>query len=163
MPLRKGIMKKNTNIITRISNRNNIDIIASNHEARQHLNQIFDNYTELKARGIPIVEESMTAEGIAVHYENSPLASVKFQEYLREGDKKKCCWMIDQLREMILRSSDIFEGRNTIAETMNLPDVDMGVVLKHGFVDMTFGNCFLRQDSLVFFDQEWMEEYIPLS
>lgn len=151
------------NIITRISNRNNIDIIASNHEARQHLNQIFDNYTELKARGIPIVEESMTAEGIAVHYENSPLASVKFQEYLREGDKKKCCWMIDQLREMILRSSDIFEGRNTIAETMNLPDVDMGVVLKHGFVDMTFGNCFLRQDSLVFFDQEWMEEYIPLS
>lgn len=31
-----------------------------------------------------------------------------------------------------------------------------------GFLDMTFSNCFLRNDELIFFDQEWIEENTPV-
>ena len=39
---------------------------------------------------------------------------------------------------------------------------DYGVILKNGYIDMTLSNCFFEHGELIFFDQEWKFEQVPL-
>ena len=152
-------------LVTKIDTQKHVDITCTSAEARHHLVQIHQNYCSLQARGVPMVSQHLQDNKIRMDYIEAPLASTVFQQALREGRKGTCLAMIDELKKYILLSSEIEKNKNEIAEVMDAGSLSekMGVVLKTGYVDMTFVNFFATKASLLCFDQEWAIPNIPVS
>lgn len=64
---------------------------------------------------------------------------------IRNGEIEKAKQWMDRFYEMILHSSDLISAEE-------------GQALKHGFIDLTFENCFTKGEQFLVFDQEWMED-----
>lgn len=150
-------------VITRITDQKQVQIIPACEAARKHIDAIYENYCELKERGIPNVSLRRNGDFLNIAYFNSELVTEVYQRALLAGDEVKCKQILDEIKEMVLRSSELTVERNAIVEELGCTDTDMGPVLRHGFVDMTVGNCIVSKEGLVCFDQEWREDNIPVS
>ena len=150
-------------VITRITDQKHVQVLPASDMAQEHIDTIYDNYCELRARGVPIVAVNRNGSALDIEYYSSELAVDVYQRALLAGDAAKCRQMLDEIKALILRSSELAAGGNTIAEALGCTETDMGPVLRHGFVDLTVANCIVSQEGLVCFDQEWREENIPLS
>lgn len=120
-------------------------------KAKEHLCQLIQNTELLQKRGIACVPQSALHDGVTTAERIvAPRADSVFAEAFSNGDQNLMVRMVEQLRSSLLKSSELHEK-------------DGELVLKEGFVDLTFRNSFWINGSLVFFDQEWVCPDIPLS
>jgi hypothetical protein len=78
---------------------------------------------------------------------------------------KEICVLLDSIYAEILQSSEEAPWQDNILYTFGLgivPDKEKyGPILKTGYIDMMPRNAFWYQDSIYWFDQEWVLENVP--
>lgn len=135
-------------------------------QAKKHIKDIAVYRKELSSRGVSILEPVEMREGLyeRMNFVYAQKSDGYFRSLLKAGNMQDATKCIELLKACLLKSSDISLQGNTVAEKVGIEDAGYGSVLKHGYIDMTFVNSFyISEDKLLFFDQEWKLENIPLS
>jgi GT2 family glycosyltransferase/SAM-dependent methyltransferase len=160
----RGEARKEYRCFTIINNENKVIKYPAHPKSVKHIKNIYDNYLYLTSKGIKQIdqfyENNRLSSGI-VPYKRADLA---FDEALVTNNLKPIYFLIDKLKENLLKSSDFETEKNILVDLGYLnKDEYKGAILKYGFIDMTFYNAFVINNELVFFDQEWKIENIPLN
>lgn len=120
-------------------------------EGRKRLEDMMEYATDLKARGIDVVDMELTDTGICMPYIEAPVGQLYLKELFLK-DAGAFLEAMDQFRDEILKSSDVIGGN---------ADDELGLTLQYGYLDMVPLNSFYLDGSFVFFDQEFRKERYP--
>lgn len=122
--------------------------------------QLMSNLKFLECRGIEVVSCKFEKSYMLMPY----IDQVNYSIYLVETAKKSKDNFLNALKMWygdILRSSDIAEKKLCNPYFKNISEENRGVILKYGFLDLIPMNCFGDIDRRIYFDQEFVEEFIP--
>ena len=160
----KGEVHKKYRVSTVIDSEDNVYKIPVHPDACEHIAATADNMSYLAAKGISMIPFTVTQNIICSKKKQGTSAQEIFQNALEKDDLKFIEQMIDQLRECLRKSSDFVDSNDNIIVENGLATEkkDFGPILKKAFIDMTFYNAFWENNELVFFDQEWCFEKVPL-
>ena len=163
----KGEMYREFRVSTVIDSKGKAYKLPMHEDAKLHVTRIKENYEYLKNRGIRMLPLKEDGDGrIYTDIYEGEIAQRVFRKALLRNDRGKLGELISLLREALLQSSDHsrYTLNNIIVKNhLGREDVDYGIILQKAFVDMTFFNAFLKDGKLVFFDQEWCFEHMPLN
>ncbi|WP_312647414.1 glycosyltransferase [Aminipila sp.] len=159
----RGECKKDYKIVTTIDTEGTVRKIPTTKEAEKHIQQILDNTTNLKKRGINVLEYNLNDNILCTPFYNGKKADKVFEESIKTNDFKTICLLVDSLRKSIFKSSDISKSDYNILEESGLyqKQYNYGTILEKGYIDMTFYNAFFENGELTFYDQEWCFDKIP--
>jgi SAM-dependent methyltransferase len=156
-------IKKEYRITTTIDSDGNVVKLPFNSFANSHLHDIYNNNEYLKNRGIDVVDTQLENNTLKLKMFNGLRGDKAFKNYLVNNDLKQLYALIDLLRENLLKSSSVSEiGKNILIEKEMGNNCDYGIILKNGFIDMDFKNCFYHNNTLKFFNQETVKPDVPL-
>jgi GT2 family glycosyltransferase/2-polyprenyl-3-methyl-5-hydroxy-6-metoxy-1,4-benzoquinol methylase len=159
----RGEAKKEYRCLTTIDNKNKVTKYPTYTESKKHIKNMYDNYLYLKGRGIKQIEQFYRDGKLWSVFVSYKRADIVFEEALATGDLGAIHHLIDQLKRNLTKSSDIEIEKNIFVDLgYHNKDEYNGIILKYGFIDMTFYNAFVVKNELVFFDQEWEIENVPL-
>ncbi len=157
-----NMRKKEYKIITKISPQI-VTKQAYIDEENSHIRQIKQNIIRLKELGFNICEEEQNniiispyiAKPTMDEYLKNLLEQDKINEFKQELDK----WY-NYINNKIEKNDGI---QNILKKySIDVPEEAKLIILKDGFVDLTFTNVFYNGNEYVLFDQEWYEEGVPL-
>jgi len=132
-------------------------------QAKAHLDNIVYNTQVLAERKIPVLEMRLENNKIIYPWVNYKRADDIFQDYLNEGDIRKINNLIILLEDALRKSSNIvISTENHISIVLSTPLEKEEEILEDGYIDMTFVNSFYDGSKLIFFDQEWKFDKIPI-
>lgn len=157
----KGECKKQYRVSTLIYADGRVEKQAMHERAVCHLYEMYQCERELEKRGIRVLKSKLENQKIVMPYHKGVIAEDYFHQLLQENDEGRIRELLKILRESIQKSSEAVLGKNMIWKIKDTKK-DYGVILENGYVDMTFSNCFFEEGALIFFDQEWKFENIPL-
>lgn len=157
--------KEEYQIGTKISNDRSVIKFALHDDGIAHLKQTVENEKSIKEHGLLTLGSYMDTDVMRVPYSTDESFEKQFVRTCMTGSIDDAIYLIEKLYEQILKSSDVVSSDNNILYSF-LPEmrndgVDYGLVLKNGYLDMTFRNAFVHDDELVWYDQEWMLENVP--
>lgn len=119
-------------------------------ESEKHIQQIQKNTQELMARGIPCLANVETGNGgIKTERVSFPRGDRALITALESGNYALAFAIIDRLKQYLQKSGEV---------TL----VGGELVLEEGYPDLTLRNSFWVNEDLLFFDQEWKTENVPL-
>lgn len=161
----RGESKKEYRITTTIDNQGNVVKTAAHPLALAHLMRTYENGQYLKKRDISVID---------YHFKNNKLHSKVFTgrkaddvfiSFLKANDFEAAYRLIDKLKDCLQKSSEPASAEENIINQISLSEksYNYGIILKDGFVDMTFYNSFYEAGELIFFDQEWRFPNLPLN
>ena len=127
---------------------NKVEKVATYKEGCDKLQKILSNTEELIERNVPVVPMKEENDRLVMPFIEAESALI-FMQKLLERDTGAFIRLVDQLREMIINSSEIVEVN------------ELGVILKKGYVDLVLHNAFWQNNGFVFIDQEFFEENYP--
>lgn len=161
----KGEVYKDFRVNTIMDNTNRVYKIPMHKNARTHINNIVANTEYLAGRGVAVL--AVIREGSSIYSEKYSGVSAQrlFQNALEKNQIDLIHKLIDELKKNYVKSSDIVEYNvnNVIVKNqLNDKEIDYGPILQKAFIDMTFYNAFWENGQLIFFDQEWCFERVPL-
>src|SRR5699024_7588369 len=112
----------------------------------------------------PVMENDTLVSPI----ENAVSAEEQIKRYLRNSECSDIVHIVEVLKQNLLQTSELTLyciEQNNIEKVLSLPagKYAMGTILANGYIDMNFNNCFWKNGQLIFFDQEWMVENIPVN
>lgn len=161
----KGEVYKEYRVSTVIDNAGNVYKQPMHRDALLHIHRIQENTEYLKKCGIPILPVSLEGYRLRSEYHRGQSAQQVFRRALNDNDLPTVYKLLDCLKDSLLKSSEAVEyninnflAEHGIAES----GVDYGDILQKAFVDMTFYNAFWEEGGLLFYDQEWCFERLPL-
>lgn len=157
----KGECKKEYRVSTLIYADGTVEKRAVHEKAIAHLSAILRHEQELEQRGIRILKSRLKDRRLVMPYYQGVTAEDHFHQLLQNHDEKGIRRLFHVLSENIIKSSETFSGKSLIEQICNTHK-DYGIILKNGYIDMTLSNCFFERGDLIFFDQEWKFEQIPL-
>jgi len=162
----KGEVHKEYRVSTIIDNCNNVYKVPMHENAKMHIQNILQNTKHLAEHGVKV---------LPVELEEGKLKSIKFDGMIAQSvftdalscdDKNTVYKLINRLKEAYLLSSFVVEyniNNILIDNALAKDDFNYGLILQKAFVDMTFYNSFWVDDELIFFDQEWCYDRVPLN
>jgi len=160
----RGEAKKEYRSFTTIDNKNKAIKYPAHKKSINHVKNIYDNYLYLRKKGIKQINQFYKKDRLISDIVPYKRADLVFEEALVANNLKLIYSLIDKLKENLLKSSDFEIEKNILVDLGYLrKDEYKGAILKYGFIDMTFYNAFVVNNELVFFDQEWKIENIPLN
>lgn len=104
---------------------------------------------DLKCHGIDVVDMNITEEGLVMPYVDAPTGQLALKEAMLTG-KDRFLEMLDTFKNSIMRSSEI-----------EIDDVNLGPILRYGYIDMVPLNSFYVEGKYIFFDQEFRIDHYP--
>ena len=116
-------------------------------QGQQHINDIIENQKLYK--GHDLVPYRMVEDHLEMPFLEAQSLNQVLSDAIRRKDTEQIEKWVTTLCEHVKKSSSI-ESRNTED------------VLRHGFLDLIFRNCFLVDGDFVFFDQEWLDVDVPM-
>jgi GT2 family glycosyltransferase/2-polyprenyl-3-methyl-5-hydroxy-6-metoxy-1,4-benzoquinol methylase len=160
----RGEARKEYRCFTIIDNKNKVIKYPAHLKSENHIRNVYSNYLYLKRRGIKQIDQYYKKNRLYMDFVFHKRADLIFEEALVANDLKPIYSLIDKLKENLLKSSDFETEKNILVDLgyFNKGEYN-GAILKYGFIDMTFYNAFIVDNELVFFDQEWKIENIPLN
>ena len=135
-----------------------------NAKSKKHLEQMMDNIKNLNSKNIKILDEAYE-DKVVSKFINLKLASQLVSDNIERP--QEIIKILNKYKEKILTiSTEYDENEKTIFEKY-IPDIDKNILskfryLKDGYWDMILKNCFIIDEECVFFDQEWVEENVPV-
>lgn len=162
----KGEVYKDFRVNTVMDSENRVYKIPMHKNAVTHIDNIVDNTKCLSERGVPVLAVYREQDSIYSEKHNGVLAQKLFREALEDGCIETIYKLIDALKDSFLKSSNTVEYNiNNILVKNDLHDdgIEYGLILQKAYIDMTFYNAFWEDDHLLFFDQEWCFERVPLN
>lgn len=151
-------------LITKIKN----DIVQKqeeNEEAKKHIEEIAQNIKKLEKYNFKILDR----------YENDVLFShlIKNKETLdidlakNSNNMQYIVDILSKIKEELLKHSvryDSIDNKETIKKYLSIDEEILKELnyIEYAFYDMVPKNCFYINKEFYFFDQEWMEKYLPV-
>lgn len=118
-----------------------------------------DNLNELSARGIKVVPNRDLGDAISMPFIKAELLTSYLVKVVKT-DILHFWQMLDVWYQDILLSSD--EVLNMCdARFENIPSAQRGIILKKAYIDMVPLNCFVEDNKLRYFDQEFTLDNVP--
>ncbi len=161
----KGEVYREFRVSTVLDNKDHVYKMPMHKDAKAHINSIIENTNALIKRGIQMLPIKVE-DGIILsdrYYGTS--AQTAFEEALERNDTAAVHRLIDCLNANLLKSSECVDYNiNNIIDKNRLCEskVNYGLILQKAYIDMTFYNSFWENGELIFFDQEWCFERVPL-
>lgn len=161
----KGEVYQRYRVNTLIDNENNVYKIPVHEKASSHIMNIYRNYECLKNRGVQMIETGLENGIVSSKIFTGMSAQEYFLDLLVQNDMLSICKLIEAFRGALLLSSEAVHGGPNIMDEIFDDEMsyDFGIVLKQGYIDMTLYNAFYQNDSLIFYDQEWCFDNVPLN
>ncbi len=161
----KGETRKEYRVSTVMDSCGRVYKIPMHREAAAHIQSIVRNTEELSEKGIRILPVSYEDGRLVGDYFDAPSAQDIFSAALKGNDRQTVRLLLGRLRESLKKSSGLEEyslDNILVEQDMAEPGADYGPILQKAFIDMTFYNAFWVEKELVFYDQEWCLERVPL-
>lgn len=160
----KGETQKKYRVSTVIMNDGYAYKIPMHSQAEEHIQRIYENTKCLKERGISVLEVQQEGRYLKTQMFNGLSGEEYVSGLLEQNDKVGFFRVIELLRDTLLKTSELEFEKNILSHiTDSLENYHIGPVLKDGYIDMTFYNCFYQDDKLLFYDQEWKFPNVPLN
>ncbi len=132
-------------------------------EGRQNLQVLYDNLAALKNRGVPVVEQKMTAEGIEMPLIKDPQLMEHLREQVSAGDRAAFLGVFRRIEQDVLTSSDSCSISEEEAKSCwGASPAQLGTILETGYIDMIPYNGFFKDDRIMYYDQEFTVHNCPL-
>lgn len=142
-----NLRKKEYQLITLIYNES-VKKIPNSEEAVIHINKIWENTENLRNYGFEILEQkrenSISSEFIKSETLDKIISKLIIDNNLDEAFEKIMYWY-NYIKEKLPSNEE--NGLN---------------ITQQGYIDLVFENSFLIENKIVFFDQEWFMENIPI-
>lgn len=132
-------------------------------EGKSNLQQLYDNLETLRTRGVPVIPQEMTAEGIEMPLIEDP----QLMEYLRgkvaSKDRDAFLSVFRQIEQDVRTSSDACDISEKEAQSLwGASAAQLGPVLETGYIDMMPYNGFFTGGRIMYYDQEFTVYRCPL-
>lgn len=139
-------------------------------EGMSHLNDMQSYHEDLTAHGIHVVAGRSAPEGYVMPFVNAE-NGIDYFIRLASYDKDLFFKELDRFVDEIRRSSEVSEMSTAVFLNSNgyasyiqdVPESDLGICLKHCYIDMVPLNCFIREGHFLFFDQEFRFDDYPMN
>lgn len=147
-------------IATVLDSEKKVKKMAVSEPAVAHIRQTYEIGQTLLARGVRHLEQEWNGTDIVTAVVEKPLASQVLGKAIQEGNIALADEIIGKMQDALIKSSETAQTLNLIFE--GIQPQDAGRILQHGYIDMTYDNAFWCDGELVFFDQEWCFDGLPL-
>lgn len=139
-------------------------------EGTEHLKEMVSLQDDLNAHGIHIVNGRLTSNGYEMPFIDAE-NGVSYFTRLAAFDKKLFFKELDRFIDTIKSSSEVSEvsaydflKKNGYGSFFQDADeADLGICLKHCYIDMVPLNCFISDGEFLFYDQEFRFDDYPLN
>lgn len=161
----KGEVRPQFRVSTVLDNEEHVFKVPMHKEGGIHINDIAENSNALIKRGVRMLPFRIENGNIVTDRYHGIMAQTVFRKALEENNIDTCTKLIDSLKDNLLKSSDYsdYSNSNIIDENCLWEEkINYGIVLKKAYVDMTFYNAFWENEKLIFIDQEWCFDRVPL-
>lgn len=118
--------------------------------SKAHLKRLCQNLADLKGRGLQVISVEETDTGLIFPEIKEQTLSAALSDAIMDLDREKIRNLLELQKRDILRSSEIVKKDGE------------GTILRVGYVDMAPQNAFLKDGRLLWFDQEWKKDNIPM-
>lgn len=149
---------KEGGFVTTIYENNIVKKYAIFDEGKHNLRKIYENILEIKERGVPIIDHTMTNDILQMPY----IHAVTLSEYLMELFLKDVSGVIpvfEKLYVYICMSSEHAMPEENIL--LKKENKNWGIILRKAYIDMVPANAFYIDGEIYFYDQEFVVENIP--
>ena len=141
-----------------------VEKIAVNEKSKKHLNNMFENIKKLREENIEIIDKEQNGK-IESEFRNEKLASQLISDNYRNPEE--VLKILYKYKEEISKLAIPYQDNEKTVLEKYIPDIDKEILpkfkyLKNGYWDMILKNCFIIDEKCVFFDQEWVEENVPM-
>lgn len=132
---------------------------------QNHMESTVNNFKELCTHGVNVIPYEVKDHTIVCDYMENSTLNDEMLNAIRSEDREKLWGLFDLVLADISKSSE--ESETNILHQFNMlpkdSNIDFGKILKKGYVDMIARNAFIENGKLIWFDQEWMLENIPVN
>lgn len=141
-----------------------VEKTSINVKSKKHINTMIKNIQNLKNENIEILDK-VEGDKVVSKFVNAKLASQLISDNVNRPEK--ILEILYKYKEEISKLTNPYnENEKTILEKY-IPNIEKNILhkfqyLKNGYWDMILKNCFIIDDKCVFFDQEWIEENVPM-
>lgn len=134
--------------------------------SKEHINSIKNNIDYMKASGIKTLDTYNENE-IENAFQNEETLDNVIIDKMKSGNIQEGMKLIIQFKEMLMAKLKIVENiENNAFDKYEIPynqkDIENMHFVEKGLLDLIFQNCFYINNEFYFYDQEWMEERIPI-
>ena len=143
---------------TCIKEDNNVYKIPLDKERQDVLLTIDSNTINLKKRNIKVVHGNISDGQLVMPYMSLKTLEEVLSEKAKEN-KEDFLQLIKDYWKLVLSSSE--KSINLNIKFKDINKENLGDILKYGYLDLIFNNCFVENNEIVVFDQEFIEEDIP--
>lgn len=140
--------KKEYQTVTNILNNGTVVKSSASDCSIRHIENTHRNYLDLVDSDINVIDEKFFNNRIETMFVDLPEFNRVLEVASKKEDKSEFFEMVDFFYSKILSSSEHLSGSG------------IDTVLKTGYIDMIFSNCFVKDNDLLFFDQEWSMENV---
>lgn len=136
-----------------------------NEKSKDHLNQIKENIDIMRNSKLNTLDEYDEEKIISKYTDEKSLDKVII-ENLENNEKEKSIELIKRFRNELFEKMEKCEPQKNVFDKYNIKynieNIADKTFFRYGLWDMTFQNCFIINNELYFYDQEWREEVVPL-
>lgn len=155
--------KKKYQLMTKIK-KDYVEKKAINEQSKQHLQQMIDNVNNLKKENIEILDYEVNGN-VRSNYVDVKLASQIVSDNVKNPEE--IFKILNKYKETIQKLSTPYSPEMETIVEKYIPNVDKNILQKftymeNGYWDMILKNCFIINENMVFFDQEWKENNVPI-
>ena len=136
-----------------------------NEKSKKHIEQIKRNIEILNASGLNTLDTYNESEIIS-EFSTEKTLDKAIVELMKHGNEEDAIKLINDFKHELINKFEVGSKENNVFnkyEIMyNKDDIEDLNFVKYGLWDLIFQNCFYYNDKFYFYDQEWMEENVPL-
>lgn len=139
--------------------------LAEDANIYRHLEATCNNMQKLAERGISFIPYSIENNRLKSKYMTEVSLCELLYQAAQKRDKEQFYALLDEVLKEVEAASDEVEQKQCMIYELGLDEYteekDYGKIMAEGYLDMIPRNCFVRNDDLIWIDQEWILENVP--